>query len=246
MKRTICIIAAALALVMCKKEGPAGPAGPQGPAGPAGPGASPGSFAGKVRIYDQYGDSIQQLTNPPKISIKGKSITTNASATGNYTLSNVPAGVHTLMFEADGFGTMEIQEISFPGNDRMTVNQRIYQKPTFAITSATAYGAAQSIYGSGSIPFHTKPRAIMMIYGSNPAPDIDKPSSFTNFQLGYIPANSSNFNFYISNNANSVQYARIYPYNGLGFDAFYYDIATDGFVFPAHGAAYATTFTLNP
>ncbi|MES2765400.1 MAG: carboxypeptidase-like regulatory domain-containing protein, partial [Bacteroidota bacterium] len=69
---------------------------------PPGDGGIPGTIAGRVMLFDEYGDS---LSNHSGVAVKlvnaNKSYSATTDASGNYKLEKVIAGIYDLTFEKE-------------------------------------------------------------------------------------------------------------------------------------------------
>lgn len=54
-----------------------------------------------------------------KVAIKGTNISAVTDAQGRWTLKDVPQGVYDIVFTKDGFDTLEIYGVTYPGNGNM-------------------------------------------------------------------------------------------------------------------------------
>ena len=94
------------------------------------------NISGSVILFDE---GITQVENTGMtISVEGSSISTSTNANGNYTLTNVPFGNTTLIFEKNGFGTFKKFDIDHNNGDTfITENPSLGQKSSTTITNLT-------------------------------------------------------------------------------------------------------------
>jgi|GEM_PF-1341675 len=254
MKKTLLALCCVAALISCKKtagpEGPQGATGPQGPAGNSNAGT--GIITGNVKQYDQYAVQYTIGLNTTTVSIDGTTITTTTDASGNYTLSNLAAGIYDISYEKPSGGLTKQQQIVCPGTGKLFNGSSIYDKPTFAINYASLKDTTisgthyQKLYIT--LTPDTKKRNIIVVYGKTSAIDLADPSSYLHI-LG-LTVNNTSYSANLSysnpqtNNfpSGSTMYAKIYPSSGLSSG--YYDYVINKEVYTAYGTPFPNTFSI--
>lgn len=257
MKRTIILLGCIAALTACKKpEGPAGPQGPQGPQGPSGNNGGTGSgiITGNVDQRDQYAVSYTTGLNTTTVSIDNTTITTVTDAAGNYTLSNLGAGIYDISYTKSGAGLMKNTQIVFPGAGTLYLNADVYDNPTFTFGGGylkdTTMSWGDQIRINLTYASNAKARAGLVLIGPTSNVDITNPSSYKSTINLYISPNSTVLattmsypsqliNAYPSG---TVVYAKVYPCTQGGS---YYNYATSNQIYTSYGSPMATTFTLS-
>jgi hypothetical protein len=236
MRATALIIAIAILIISsCSKDPKTGPAGPQGPAGPSGATAN-GSISGKVKYYNQYGDTIQAPSNS-SITVTVKTQVATVASNGSYMVNNVPPGVHTVRWGGAGFPEFQLQELVHPGNDNMTLNLKLYQTPTYTLSNALINNTS-IVQITGNISDVANRRGVLMIVSRNPNLDAGDPSTYIDAQVLIVNPGAGSFAIQYTAQFSGTMYFRIYPYNGAFFISSYWDVATEKSVFPARGNPY--------
>jgi hypothetical protein len=87
--------------------------GCKGDPGPAGPTPS-GNIVGTLILYSDNALTLQDKSGA-QVSIEGRSFSASTTADGTWTLVDVPAGVHTLVFSKTGFATQKYFNFQFVG-----------------------------------------------------------------------------------------------------------------------------------
>jgi len=93
-----------------------------GPAGPERTGPF-GEIVGKASLYSDNGIGLQDNSGIT-VSLEGNSYSTLTKSDGSWKLTEIPAGVYTLVFSKTGFFTIKDYEVHVVGND--TVNRGSY------------------------------------------------------------------------------------------------------------------------
>lgn len=138
--------------------GPAGSAGPTGPAGPAGPtgpagtngtnGISTGSITGTLTYQPNPAASPLPAALPATnvtvtdLSITDSVVSTTTDATGTYTLSDLPAGNHSLRFSGNGFATLQVDGISVIATKTAAINKLLTATNPIFLTPVAATAPA--------------------------------------------------------------------------------------------------------
>jgi hypothetical protein len=120
-------------LISCKKE--ATRQGAQGPKGATGDkGADEqiqtGTISGRV---SQLLSNVQPADNVT-VSLRDYTNTTVTDAQGNYTLTNVPAGVQEVVFSKSGFAVLRLQQLILLGNANLRAHGQLFPKADFEFT----------------------------------------------------------------------------------------------------------------
>ena len=262
MKRLSIILLAAMAIVACKKQtvvGPEGPQGPQGPQGatgaqgPAGTSAK-GAFYGKVSIIDPNNSTATLSLANTTISIPDQTLQTTTNANGQYTLSNVTAGMLDLNFTLTDGAVYKQQQIPYPGNNNVLMNQSISLKTTESVTGRfvdTIVGGEKGIYIYSKFnPIVTKARRLAVIFGTSNLVSPYDPNTFLyTTSLGASGANLK-INFFVSYaeitspylfSAGQTVYVNAYPTPASTIS--YYDVYADQEVLYTAGSPIAATFS---
>lgn len=249
----ICVLALATS---CKKEtveGPQGPAGTNGTNGTNGSGTT-GTIIGKIKQYDQYGTPYTTGLNTTTISVESTTNTTITDAAGNFTVSNLAPGIYDIDILKPNCGMRKYQQITFPGNGTLYIDESISDKATFTFTGGyvkdTVISSSTSIRVNLTYASSVKSRNGIVLYSSSNAIDPTNPASYDSYQTMILGANTTS----LANNASagatffnpfpsgSTFYAKVYPntYTNAG----YYDYALGKQVFTGVGTPLPTTFTL--
>lgn len=256
MKKTILALFCIAALASCKKpkDGATGPQGPQGPAGPSGSNGTAGTgvITGKVEQQDQYNVPYTTGLNTSTVSIDGTTITAMTDAAGNYTLSNLGAGVYDISYTKAGTGVDKNQQIVFPGTGTLYLNGRLIDKPSYTLNSGyvkdTTLSGNPYIRAKVYYTTNTKNRSAMVVIGGSSSVDLATPGSYKYLINMQLQANSTTASFNLSypnvlvNNypSGTIVYAKVYPYSGGN----YYDYINSIDVPTGYGTPLAGTFTL--
>lgn len=260
MKKLILSVCCVAALVSsCKKtgsQGPEGPAGPQGPQGPAGSGtgAGTGIVTGKVKQYDQYNVQYTTNLNTTTVSVEGTTISTVTDASGNYSLTNVGAGVLDLVYNRPNSGLNKINQIVFAGAGTLFLNENVYDKASYTFSGGYAKDTTQ--FSNSGVLYrlyyttNTKQRSAVAIFGKTASVDISDPSTYEFDYYMNIPANTtttaqmfsygnSAFNAF---NSGDMIYVKIYPLSNTGSG--YYNYVLNRQVLTGGGTPLPTTFVI--
>ena len=73
-----------------------------------------GSFRGNVALVSAMGDTLSNYAGVT-IAIEGTTLQATSSATGDWNIENVPAGIYNLLFTKPGFDTLIIPKVEFSG-----------------------------------------------------------------------------------------------------------------------------------
>ncbi len=178
-----------------------------------------GSIMGNVAQRDQYGALYTTGLNTTTVSLFGTSYKTVTDASGNYTLSGVPASMYDIVTEKPGCPLYRIQQINFPGSGTMYRNTSVCDKPTYTFNSAVV---KDSVNGSHKVAVtinmnnNSNYTSAMILYSTSNTIDIDVPSSYFKANLFTIPDNKTtytNFDLMASGLATGTYYVKIYPFN---------------------------------
>ena len=95
------------------------------------------NVSGSVNLFD---DGVTEIDNSNMtVSVEGTSISATTNASGQYTLSNVPFGTITLVYEKNGYGTFKRFNIDHSGGDTfIPETPSLGQVSTTSITNLTA------------------------------------------------------------------------------------------------------------
>ncbi len=235
-----CLLLLLCSLDACKKV--AGPAGPQGPAGPL----LSGTITGFVHIYDQYGSRLFTGQDSVKVTLKGTGTFTYTDGNGNYSFNGLNTGVYSFVYEKSGFGSSQIQSVSFAGGDTLGVrDMELAKTPSFTIagiTTTVTAGTGITIAGTMTAADNL-PRSVIVYVGLSNSVS-SAAGGFLTYFTKNIPANGTNFNILIPENdllnmgatVGSTVYFAAYPINSNFANAsVYVDEATGTNVFTALG-----------
>lgn len=211
-----------------------------------------GSITGKVTQLDQYGIVSSNSLNNVTVSLIGTNISTISDASGNYTLSNVPAGMYTLKTEKPGCRPYQIQQINFPGNGTMYKDTYTFDIPTFSFNSAYIKDSMQFSIRKLFININLNPInkevGYFIIASKTGVPDINDASTFTTpfIPMSILP-NTSNYNyFYPPITESGTYYLKVYPYvlnKGSNYPQ-YFDYNSNKYVYVGQGNPIPQTYTL--
>lgn len=88
------------------------------------------NISGSVNLFD---DGVTEIDNSNMtVSVEGSSISATTNASGQFTLSNVPFGTITIVYEKSGYGTYKKFNINHNGGDTF-----ITETPSLGQTSTT-------------------------------------------------------------------------------------------------------------
>ncbi|MBA3682490.1 MAG: carboxypeptidase regulatory-like domain-containing protein, partial [Bacteroidetes bacterium] len=151
MKKIILSALCLITLASCKKEaveGPQGPAGTNGTNGTNGTGTT-GTITGKIKQFDQYGTPYTTGLNTTTISVESTTNSATTDAVGNFTIANLPPGIYDLAISKPNCGLRKYQQITFPGNGTLYIDDDISDKATFTFVNGyvkdTTIGSVTSI-----------------------------------------------------------------------------------------------------
>ena len=101
------------------------------------PAPTSGNVSGSVNLFD---DGVTEIDNSNMtVSVEGTSISATTNASGQYTLSNVPFGTITLIYEKNGYGTFKRFDVDHSGGDTfIPETPSLGQISTTSITNLTA------------------------------------------------------------------------------------------------------------
>lgn len=101
------------------------------------PAPTSANISGSVNLYD---DGVTEIDNSNMtVSVEGTSISATTNASGQFTLSNVPFGTITLLFEKNGYGTFKRFNIDHSSGDTFIPDSpSLGQISTTSITNLTA------------------------------------------------------------------------------------------------------------
>ena len=101
------------------------------------PAPTSGNVSGSVNLFD---DGVTEIDNSNMtVSVEGTSISATTNASGQYTLSNVPFGTITLIYEKNGYGTFKRFDVDHSGGDTFILETpSLGQISTTSITNLTA------------------------------------------------------------------------------------------------------------
>lgn len=92
-------------------------------------------ITGSVNLYDE---GITQIANDGMtVKIEGTSIITTTAIDGKFTLTDVPFGTHTLVYEKTGYGTFKRFNVEHKGNTFIPDAPSLGQNSTTSITNLT-------------------------------------------------------------------------------------------------------------
>ncbi len=256
MKKIILSALCIVALASCKKEtieGPQGPAGTNGTNGTNGTGTT-GTIIGKIKQYDQYGTPYNTGLNTTTVSVDATTNSTTTDAAGNFTITNLAPGIYDLSLLKPNCGLRKYQQITFPGNGTLYIDESVSDKATFTFNAGyvkdTVISSSTSIRVNLAYTPITKSRNAIIIYSSTNAIDPTNPATYDSYQTIILSANTSSTannastgaTFFNSFPSGSTFYAKVYP--NTFTSGGYYDYALGKQVFTGVGTPLPTTFTL--
>jgi len=160
-----------------------------------------GNIIGSVNLYDE---GITQIDNSNmKIKVEGitPAISATTEANGDFTLSDVPFGTHTLVYEKSGFGTFKkfnIEHTNTGSSTIITETPSLGQKSTTSITSLTLSSSSNFpvIIGATTNPEgnQANTRYIRFFFSTDPTVSSDNYESV----LETFPVNISPYNLNLS------------------------------------------------
>jgi hypothetical protein len=211
---------------------------------------SPGNISGKVTQYNMYGENNTFALSNVTVSLDGTNNSTLTDANGNYTLTNVSAGTHTISYNRTGCGEWKDMQLSFAGNGTLTRNGYSVEKPTYTFTgvgvkdSAVVLSAPNAtlypkFFVSGNMTPVNKQTGMIVLVGTNSNMDISNSKSYNHYEILGIPANSSTFGVFGSHLAYDTTYYKIYVHTPGGISS-YNDPSQNKSIITSHGAAIGT------
>lgn len=97
------------------------------------PAPTSGDISGAVNLFDEGENPIDKSNMT--VRIEGSSISATTNSNGQFTLSNVPFGTVTLVYQKNGFGTFKKFDVNHSdGNTFITETPSLGQKSTTSIT----------------------------------------------------------------------------------------------------------------
>jgi hypothetical protein len=227
MKNVILALTIVLIIAGCKRTGPQGPAGEKGETGPAGT-TNKGSISGRIFQFDAAGKQYTTSLNSATVSIKSTSISATTDAEGNYTLTNVPAGMYELQVSKPNCGLVRVQQVLFPGNGNLVVNTGITDKADYEFKSG--YLKDTMISNNKYLVCHvtfsaTPPKYMALLLSDSPNIDPEDPRTYLQTLTFIEPASPgmeleklSDFPAIMKSfKSGSTVYANLYPcaYGGV-------------------------------
>jgi hypothetical protein len=232
-----------VSLLSCKKEPVTGL---QGPAGADGISAT-GTIAGYIKLLDETGKQSIKPVSTVTVKVKGTNLLAIADTNGYYSVGNVLQGIHTLEYSAQGYGTIQKQQVIFQGNGTLYVHSGMSALPAWTIHDATVTVSGERITASVSITTSQANRSFLLIVSETPNPAIADPASFENHgSKDFIfytvtPVLTSTFSIKAFPTGTSL-YVKIYPY---AYNAYsYYDFDREREIPTAAGQAFPEIFSL--
>jgi hypothetical protein len=221
------------------------------------PAPTSGPISGKITHYDQYGVAHTSGLNNTTVSLEGKNIQATTNENGRYTLSDVPAGTHTMVISKPGTGLIKMQSIVYKIGDTISYNAAVADKPDFLITSAyvkdTTWFTTQVpglYYKAVSTSTNVKASAVAII-GKTKDLTIADPSSYVNYAPASEVSKKDDYNRFMSYAflrdtygfiKKDTIYVKIYPVASEASG--YIDGKLSKPVYTAYGQAHSTLFKL--
>lgn len=252
MKRLLIILLFAGILSACKKEKQSSDTPDLTPT----PATTTGNLKGSVFHYNQFGNPYTSGLNTTTVTVEGKQFSAITDDQGKYTLSAVPSGTYTLVFNKPGCGLIKKQNTIYKSGDTASVNAELSDFPTFSISTAYAkdtswYNGLLSgiFYNANTSPFNTK-ATVVAIIGKSANLNIANPSSYLNYASTSL-ADSLDFNRFqsyqllqqsYSFKKDSTVYIKVYPVSTRA--SWYFDSKLQKPVYTSYGTPYPTVFTV--
>ncbi|MBL7922197.1 MAG: carboxypeptidase regulatory-like domain-containing protein [Bacteroidia bacterium] len=250
MKKLVLSILFISVLTACKKEKVIGPEGPQGPQGSSGNG-TPGTITGKITQYDQTGSTYTTGLNTTTVEIQGTNYSAVTDASGSYTLNNVMPGTYNILVNKPGCGTMQKQQVSFPGNGTYYLNTSILEKPTYSFISASVdtfkVSPSSSTYNlkfTINATTSTIARGALILIGQNNTIDVNDPLSYEYANINPITMSATSQFTYGFGGLHGTYYIKIYPHAQIFNGGVYYDVATDKQKYYSYGTPLTPTYSV--
>lgn len=93
-----------------------------------------GTIIGKVGLYDEEGFA-HDTSLDATVELEGTSFKTTTNVKGEWTLENVPAGVYSVAFSKQGYGTIKNTAFQFVGNGTANFGgMRVLKNPSFTVS----------------------------------------------------------------------------------------------------------------
>ena len=106
------------------------------------------NIIGSVNLYDE---GVTQIDNSNMIvKVEGTETSATTDADGDFTLSDVPFGTYTLIYEKSGFGTFKKYDIEHTNTGSSTI---IAENPSLGEISTTQITALESSVNGNNIQF---------------------------------------------------------------------------------------------
>lgn len=190
--------------------------------------------------------------NTTTVSIENSSFSALTNATGNYSLTGLPAGVYDLVFSKPGCGISKLQQIICPGAGTLYQGGYLTDKPSYTFNSGVVKDTVMSSMNLIKIKIYyaadPKNRGAITIIGDNANLDLGNPATYKQSVAFSLAANSTSSQINTSygteliNNypSGTTLYAKVYPYSNGN----YYDFISGDNVYTGYGTPLPTTFTL--
>lgn len=133
-----------------------------------------GNIIGFIRLQDVYGNNMYTNLAGSTVTLDGPAgftVSTTTNADGRYQFTGINAGTYSITVVKAGFGTDNIDRVSFVGGSIPTLvsSITISQLPTFAVSTLTAAQSGTSIVVSGSINNATANKSTIGVFIGNSA-----------------------------------------------------------------------------
>ncbi len=161
---------------------------------------SKANIIGSVNLYDEGVTQIDNSNMTVKIEGTSPVISATTDVDGEFTLSDVPFGTYTLVYEKTGFGTFKKFDIEHTNTGSSTVVEApsLGQKSTTSITNLTVSSNANFpvILGATTNPAgnQANTRYIRFFFSTDPNVSNENYDSY----LETFPANNSPYNLNLS------------------------------------------------
>lgn len=156
---------------------------------------APGTLIGYVRLQDPYGNNLFSNLSGTTVSVDGTSFVTTTNADGRFQFAALPAGTYGITATKAGYGTDNIDRITYVGGSTQTYigGINLSQPPTFNVTSLSAVASGTGIIISGTISAANASKSTVGIFIGSTALVSSATSTYIAFKDVSTAAASSTF-----------------------------------------------------
>jgi hypothetical protein len=210
---------------------------------------------GRIKQFDQYNDQYKTDLNTTTLTIAGTTISASTDEAGNYTLSNVPVGTHTLTLSRPGSRLINLPQTHMFANGNLQVNISISDTANFRFLSGSVKDsitfARPGFIARVSVTADSKMRYALVLISKTQNINPQDAATFQHARIIFMDPDKTDYRLDVPYEVTGLDdhfepgqqlYARLYPTAGAANTT--YNYAEDRENFNGCGTPLPFTYTL--